>query len=420
MAQPKRFLRMRHLVGFDCGLGFIVLMAAGCGQLAPFGPTPEPVTLTFSYPGGEQDFFEAVIQEFNQEYPHITINLVEQGFGESAPPDVLTISSFSINGLVEDQEIIALDPLIEQTSSQDVEDIYPGVLDLFTLDGKTWAFPVGVDMYVMHYNQDLFDQYGVSYPDMDWSWGDFLEIAQALRDPGAGTFGFAATGEPLEIVTFIYQNNGSLFDDVQNPSRTTFNDPLNVGALEWYTDLVHFYDVAPTALQRLEEWGSGSAMSVGIVSNKIGMWMDGFSQRGSVFGEIELPMQWGVAPLPVGARPLTFAQAFGYAISAGTEYADAAWQWIAFLSKHPLNRLIPARVSVTESEAYEKLVGIEIAEVARTSLERMVILNERTFPDQFQREFGLLVNAFQQAYEGDLTAQEALDQAQEQAESLNP
>jgi len=40
-----------------------------------------------------------------------------------------------------------------------------------------WAIPAGVDMLVMFYNQDLFDQYDVPYPEVGWTWGDFLDTA---------------------------------------------------------------------------------------------------------------------------------------------------------------------------------------------------------------------------------------------------
>ena len=97
--------------------------------------------------------------------------------------------------MIEDGSIIPLDPFTEQNSAVDMDDFYPEALELFTDEGKVWAIPAGLDTLVMYYNQDLFDQYNVPYPEIGWTWDDFLQTSLSLRDPNAGVFGYAATGE---------------------------------------------------------------------------------------------------------------------------------------------------------------------------------------------------------------------------------
>lgn len=83
-----------------------------------------------------------------------------------------------------------LGPFIEQDPSFDLADFYPAMLDFYTDEGSVWAIPSGVDLVAMFYNKDLFDQYDVPYPEVGWTWDDFLSKAQALRDPDAGVYAY--------------------------------------------------------------------------------------------------------------------------------------------------------------------------------------------------------------------------------------
>ena len=78
--------------------------------------------------------------------------------------------------------------------------------------------------------RDLFDRYGVAYPEIGWTWDDFLDTALALRNPDEDVFGYVAT-EPEQAAHFIYQHGGQLYDDLRAPTYPTFDDPLTVEAM---------------------------------------------------------------------------------------------------------------------------------------------------------------------------------------------
>jgi multiple sugar transport system substrate-binding protein len=268
-------------------------------------------------------------------------------------------------------------------------------------------------MLVLFYNQDLFDQYGVSYPEPGWTWDDFLEKALALRDPTAGVFGYAPTNEFLDPLPFIYQHGGGLTDDPQNPTRATFDDPLTIEAMEWYAALLHEHNVIPRQDQMLD-MGSTQA---GVYSNKVGMWSDWLAYQGGA-GGLESPwpgewrMRWGMVPLPRDARAATLVIVFGYVISSHTANPGASWQWIAFLSKQVRSpyAMTPARKSLAESDAYAQLAGQDVATVARESMQGAILLSPTI--TQFLGPYGEAIQAIRS---GDVTPQEALTRAQRQA-----
>lgn len=47
-------------------------------------------------------------------------------------------------------------------------------------DGKLEAMPLLENVFVLAYNKDMFDQFGVEYPTADWTWDDLAEAAKSL------------------------------------------------------------------------------------------------------------------------------------------------------------------------------------------------------------------------------------------------
>jgi multiple sugar transport system substrate-binding protein len=399
----------------------LVVSLSGCTEATP---TPEPVTIVFAHPEVDTEYYEPLAQEFNESHFHITVEL-QPSTGDAlvdlstGAKDVLAADAFSIRGLQEQGEILSLDPFIEQDGSFNRSDLYPGTMEILASEGETWAIPAGVDMYVMYYSQDLFDEHEVPYPQMGWSWDDFLNSTLAIRDADAGVFGYATTPGHFDAVMFIYQYGGRILDDVQRPTRTTFDDPLTVEALEWYAKLFHEYDVAPTAKQAREAFGGGRyAVYNGLRHGKVGMWMGMLSERGGLIWPVEWFVNWGVVPLPHAVRSVTYGLAEGYAVSSQTQNPDVCWQWICFLSRQMHYRLMPARQSLAESAAYEGLVGSQVAAVAGASMENAVLVSP-WIGAEFEEAMNLFGEAIDQIVSGDATPQEAMNWAQQGAERIS-
>ncbi len=199
----------------------LLSILAGCAKAMP---SDEPVTIKFAYFGPAEDY-EPVIQEFNEDYPHITVEL---DTSDEDNADVSIISPFDLSEPVEESAILSLDPFIEQDESLDLSDFYPGTIELFTAEGRTWADPGGVDVLVTFYNRDLFDQHNLPYPDVGWTWNDLLRSAVEIRDPDAGMYGYVTRGRTNEAsyfdaALFVYLHGGRLFNSIQAPTGTTFD-----------------------------------------------------------------------------------------------------------------------------------------------------------------------------------------------------
>jgi len=388
---------------------------SACGLVAP---TIQPVTITFAFPDYDQTFYAGLLNKFKAQQPAITIELhpgqTSSGYRSDNTTDV-SVVSWEV--LTNPQEAISasampLDAFIEQDSAFKIDDFYPGTMDAFKLEGKTYAIPSGLDPWVMYYNRDLFDRYQVPYPLLGWTWEDFLLKAGALTHKEDGEFGYTPRQNYPDALLFLMQHGGHLVDEAGKP---TLDDPLNVEAMQWYAGLFNDYHVAPTPQEAYTAFGYSQEYDlVGILKGKVGMWSGPLSERGGTTDQVKWNMQWGIVPLPRDKMAFTGAYFEGFAISAASKNAPAAWKWISFLSQQAPERLMPARRSQTESQEYASQAGKDVASAAQASLENVLLAT----PDTVRKlgpVFDLFFRTVTNIVVDGVPAQDALTAAQQSA-----
>jgi ABC-type glycerol-3-phosphate transport system substrate-binding protein len=391
----------------------------GCAPRAP-----EPVVITFACPREDATYYEALRSEFAQACPEVTVELLPLSPQlienlNATDADVLATQAY-LRGWLERGGLVSLDGWVEQDKAFDLDDIYPGLADLYRRDGQLWAIPIGVDFTVTYYNRELCDHYQVPYPQPGWTWDDFVDAAVQLRDPALDVYGYCPAPSLLEPILFAYQHGGRLVDEGHDPPRLAFDDPLVIEALEWYDALTDMYHVAPTReLARQAFTGdSTQAFYRGVEAGKVALWTDSYSARGGGEGAWSepWPFAWGMTTLPREQEAATMAITEALAISMRSEHPEACWQWISFVSRQVPNRLAPARRSLAKSSVYEEQVGVEIAAVVNAALDDAVLIT----PDLlgFRRElWGTWRAAMEEMLSGRATAREAMEWAQQQVES---
>lgn len=401
----------KHLSRRWWGMTLLVLagMLAGCTQLTFLQPK-EPVTIQFLYGGGSEAYLEELVQQFNKKFPHITVEIVGfrpgPGGGAFAESDVLALPQFQFSFMREQGMLRDLNALIAEDEKFDLSDFYASTVNAFSTEGQRWAIPIGADTVVMFYNKSLFDRSNTPYPTAGWTWDDFQNRAISVNQLGGGTFGYAYYNSGnfglLEPMTFIYQNGGQIFDNLQSPSRMTLNDPPTVEAMRWYGRLISEYRVAPQPGEREQPYPD-----TGIENGQFGMWMGWFSD--------ERQENWGIAPLPRGkVNGTSMGTVVGLSISKEAENPEACWEWIKFLSEHPLPGLMPARRSLASSPEYEALVGADVAATGRATIEDIMTMGfslEGQLYQTWGTAMGALNNAFTAIRAGE-DAQTVLDAAQ--------
>ncbi len=152
-----------------------------------------------SYSETSRSDWEAMIAQFNEEYPDVEVALQIEGWDNFQSNVQARIQSNDLPDILNDNAFaLAADggllyPIDEVVSQETLDKIEPALLENGTgADGTQWAIPDVASARMMAYNTDLFEQAGVAEPPSTW---DELEAAsQQINDLGDDIYAY---GMPL-------------------------------------------------------------------------------------------------------------------------------------------------------------------------------------------------------------------------------
>lgn len=126
--------------------------------------------------------------------------LLEAGASGGEMPDVFWMHSNTSQLYMENDLLLQLNDYIEADETTDLSDYYEGVVELYTRsDGNIYALPKDHDTIALLYNKAIFDEYGVEYPNDDWTWEDMYEAAAAITEASGGTvYGLAMDSSNIQ------------------------------------------------------------------------------------------------------------------------------------------------------------------------------------------------------------------------------
>ncbi|NKB72838.1 MAG: extracellular solute-binding protein [Candidatus Latescibacteria bacterium] len=108
-------------------------------------------------------------------------------------------------------------------------------------DKRTWAVPYGGALgKVLAYRKDLFDEYGLSYPTVDWTWDDLMAAAKKITNPDKGHYGIRlgrGKHESWFWITFLWSAGGEVmvYNEEEDSWLCTFDGVGAAQALDFYT-----------------------------------------------------------------------------------------------------------------------------------------------------------------------------------------
>lgn len=403
-----------------------ILGGALIGACAPPVPTFEPVSIQFGVPLADQTYYEALIPLFKEKFPYISIELKPYTDNPTDEVDAFVLPWYiTLNPTLNGLKLLPLNEYLAQETDFGAENFYPNALEAFRHkepQGETetqMAVPLGIDPWVMCYNKDLLDAHNLPYPQTGWTLSDFTSLARALRDPSQRVYGYApVTFGYIDSLLFLYAYGGRLFDANGAPA---LNTPINAQAVKWYVDLYKEEGIAPTRARAEADYGMGqNPVMAAFNEGKVGLFVAPFSARGgSSFFRDSWSFAWGIAPLPEGETRFTLAFYEGAAVSARSLHAADAWKWVAFISRQIPPRLVPARLSLAQSEAFEQQTGKGVAEVARQAMDGAFLLTRESLED-FNIGIDIFISMVDSLVNGDYDLNRELEKAQRNAELRLP
>lgn len=392
----------------------VALLVAGCAS------TPkeeEKVTIKFlnySSNGGQEETLAKMVEAFNVANPNITVEVETLGYADyftqlatrvagGTAPDVFELNIENFRAYADKGAIAKLD-----TSGVDISQIYPKTLTAFQINGDQYGLPTKFSNVVLIYNKDLFDKAGVAYPTSDWTWADELAAAEKIRALGDDIYGIFRPIQTWEFYKTVAQNGGSMMNADQ--TAFTLNSKENVEALGMMVARINDSNVTPTAEQMggMGDWDLFKSGRLGMIVT--GIWAFGDFATNANFN-------WDIAVEPGIKEHATHFFSDALVVGANSEVQEAATKFVAFISGSSEAALLRANanwdlpVALTDevAAAYKAVTPPANKQAVFDSLDYLVM------PPSLEN-FGAVADELQiylgKAVAGELTAQEALDQAQ--------
>lgn len=378
--------------------------------------------LNFSSSGDNEVHLERMREIFEEQNPNIKVNIETVGYGDyfvrlmtsvvaGTAPDAFELNFENFAAYAMKGTIQPLDELIEK-SGFDISVSDPNALAAFRSGGKQYGLPFSFSNVIILYNKDLFDQAGVSYPTSDWTWADQLDAATKIRALGEDIFGIFQPIQFHEFYKVVRQNGGSLFNE--DMTKFTVNTPENVETLQYMVDRVQKHNVMPTEeqLSGMGDWDLFAAGRLGMLVT--GSWAFPYMMENCDF-------DWDIAVEPGNTAKATHFFANGVVINKDTKKAEAAFEWIKFLSASKEAAEIRVKAgwelpAVTHQEILDMYAATTPPESKSVIFESLQYLVTPPVIEQFGELSDILGRHLEDARDGFVTPQEALDAAQAELE----
>lgn len=233
-------------------------------------------------------------------------------------PDVAMVSgnwhrALAIRGLFADLTDVQFEQL-------DVKDFWPRLLAAYTYDGKVYGLPTDLDLQLVFYNRDLFDQAGVPYPKPGWTWQDYRTLARSLtQGEGAGkVYGCTTPGKALALM-YAWSYGGDLID--ADKMVAAVDSPIGTQAMSFLNDLLVTDKSAPLP----------NTEGVGMDNGRIAMGTYGPWAAWYIFRDVQF--KWDVVPVPRGDEEAVLAWGSVMGVFNSSRNKDAAIRFMEwFLS----------------------------------------------------------------------------------------
>ncbi len=304
-----------------------------------------------------------------------------------------------------------------------------------TVDGRLVQLPRHSDISNLFYKKSLYEdqankdafkaEYGYELAPPE-TWDQFKDQAIFFADPPE-FYGTQYVGKDEAITGRFYEllvaNGGQLFDENWNP---TFNSPAGVEAVMWFKDLYDAKAVPAGVLNYLwDDTGLGFASGTVALNLDWAGWASFFNdpENSKVAGDIGLVR----APKGSGGKRSGWSGSHSFSITGTCDNVDAAASFITFLTAHD-RQMIEARKGLlpTRTKVWEDAK----AEFAADGNDFMVMvfdtyaksMAEDAFTPPLIPEWIEVSNEIwprlQAAILGEMTPQEALDEAAEKAREI--
>lgn len=205
------------------------------------------------------------IATFNREQPDLLLELdysnqstqkvVLQSIS-GVGPDILDFQDRHLQALVEAGVLMDLTAPAKELGFSAARDSWPAGADVITLNARQYAYPCNIGANILIYNKNVFDYFGVPYPEGLMTVDEFIELAKKVNSP-RGT-------DPSKRIFAVAELNWEIFFESQRGEFFTEDGRLNIAdspelrrAIQLHKDLIFRHHLMPTTIETKNMSGQG-------------------------------------------------------------------------------------------------------------------------------------------------------------------
>ena len=326
--------------------------------------------------------------------------------------DVVWPAQFAASGYIAD--------LSDRFPGEEREAFLPAAIEANTYEGKIYGVPWYTDAGMLYYRRDLLEGSGFSEPPRTWD--ELKEMAEKVRQDSGAKQGYVFQGADYEggvvnALEYIWNAGG----DVLDGETVIVDSPEAQRGLEIERSMLAD-GISPQGVSQYKEQESAS-----LFLNGDAVFMRNVPRMYALAQDPEEssidPAQIGISALPVaeeGLRSYSSLGGWNLFLSASSEKADAAYEFIRFMSapEQQKVRSVEGSVLPTRKELYEDPEVLEKVRVAELGQE--AIQNTRPRPiSPYYSDMSLRMSAqFARSLKGEAPPAEVLGTLRENLEEI--
>ena len=325
----------------------------------------------------EIDIIKPMIEDFEKNNPDIKIDFmhipqnyfqkIHLLFASNTAPDVIFINNLYLPLYANHLEELYVNRA----------EFYPQALDALSYEGRLYAIPRDISNLIIYYNKDIFKKKNIKI-DENWTFEDFLKIAQKLTDEKL--FAINYEDDPYYLLPYLMSEGGSILPD-------EITKPESKKAIEFYTGLRYKYHVAPLKSEVASATTAQMFLQEHLAMYLSGRWMV------PKFRE-ECKFDWDVINFPNGSKgSIVQADASGWAISKSCKHKDEAKRFVDYLSsKQNIEKfassglIVPARLDVSINDGKKPEHSQIFIDIIKNSKPTPVVKNYREIINQVKKD----------------------------------
>ena len=335
----RQFLKAAGVAGAGAVLAACVAAPAAAPAGAGGGATTqEPVELRVLIAKGPpvetvNEFLTEATKAKNQnvstKFEYISGDLAELVYAQAAAgtlADVFFSADLFAVPFAKNDVSLDLKPLAETDTDVKLDDVFPAMLGLGTVDGEVHFLPSGLDVVTMYYNKTLFEQAGAELPTDTWTWEDLIanckKITEMEKDESGNPKYWGLSNATANWWATVYPWVEGYGGKILADGKSTWSDPKSLAGLQAYADLWAKHNIA----QPLGLDVGGDSFQLG----RAAIYTHIQAMRTAIRDNVGDKFEWDVQLMPLmpDGKHRTGMGTWGMSVYSGSKQAELAYQYV--------------------------------------------------------------------------------------------